>query len=282
MVQRSFARPSNRFAMPQSRLATPAEPASAAAAPIVEARALTRRFGTLVAIDHVSLSIAPGEVFALIGPNGAGKSTLMKMFTTLLAPSSGQAVVAGYDIAAEPQKVRSHIGYVPQILSADGELTGYENMLLSARLYLIPAAERAGKIAQALEMMGLTEAKDRLVQTYSGGMARRLEIAQSTLHRPAVLFMDEPTVGLDPGGRRTVWEHVDALKREIGAAVVFSTHYMDEAEAVCDRLALISGGKVAALGRPAELKARLGADATLDDVFTTLTGERIGEGGKPQ
>jgi ABC-2 type transport system ATP-binding protein len=247
--------------------------------PIVEARDLSRRFGALVAVDRVSFSIAPGETFALIGPNGAGKSTLMKMFTTLLPPTSGQAIIAGLDVAKSPQQVRSRIGYVPQVLSADGELTGYENMLLSARLYLIPAAERAAKVAAALAMMGLTEAKDRLVQTYSGGMARRLEIAQSTLHRPAVLFMDEPTVGLDPGGRRTVWEHVATLRREIGAAVVFSTHYMDETEAVCDRLALISGGRLAAIGTPAELRARLGGDATLDDVFTELTGGRIGPGG---
>jgi ABC-2 type transport system ATP-binding protein len=255
---------------------------AASVAPIVEARALTRRFGAVVAVDHVSFTIAAGEVFALIGPNGAGKSTLMKMFTTMLTPSSGQAIIAGFDAAREPQKVRSHIGYVPQVLSADGELTGYENMLLSARLYLIPAAERARRVVAALEMMGLTAAKDRLVGTYSGGMARRLEIAQSTLHRPAVLFMDEPTVGLDPGGRRAVWEHVQALRREIGAAVVFSTHYMDEAEEVCDRLALVAGGRLAAIGTPAELKAQLGGDATLDDVFNELAGVRMGAGGKPQ
>ena len=171
---------------------------------------------------------------------------------------------------------------MPQLLSADGELTAYENMLLSARLYLIPRAERRPKIDQALSMMGLTEAKDRLVRTYSGGMARRLEIAQSTLHRPAVLFMDEPTVGLDPAGRRTVWSHVRALRAEIGAAVVFSTHYMDEAEDVCDRIALVSGGHLAALGTPPELKARQGPNATLDDVFTELTGARVDAGGKPQ
>jgi ABC-2 type transport system ATP-binding protein len=252
---------------------------SPASAPIVEARDLTRRFGSVLAVDHVSFAIAPGEVFALIGPNGAGKSTLMKIFTTMLPPSSGEAIVAGLDVAKFPQRVRAHIGYVPQILSADGELTGHENMMLSARLYLIPRAERAAKVAAALAMMELTEAKDRLVQTYSGGMARRLEIAQSTLHCPSVLFMDEPTVGLDPGGRRAVWDHVEALRREIGAAVVFSTHYMDEAEDVCDRLALVAGGRIAAIGTPAELKARLGGDATLDDVFTELTGVRVGPGG---
>lgn len=255
---------------------------NAASGPIVEARELTRRFGQVVAVDHVSFSIAPGEVFALIGPNGAGKSTLMKMFTTLLPPTSGQAIIAGLDVAKSPQQVRGRIGYVPQVLSADGELTGFENMMLSARLYLIPRAERSDRVAAALSMMGLTEAKDRLVQTYSGGMARRLEVAQSTLHRPAVLFMDEPTVGLDPGGRRAVWDHIAVLRREIGAAVVFSTHYMDEAEEICDRLALIAAGKVAAIGAPAELKSRLGADASLDDVFTALTAQRIGVGGAPQ
>ena len=265
--------------MAQVSEAFPPQGVPAAAGPIVEARALTRKFGPVVAVDHVSFSIAPGEVFALIGPNGAGKSTLMKMFTTLLPPTSGQAIIAGLDVARSPQQVRGRIGYVPQILSADGELTGRENMMLSARLYLIPGAERARRVAAALAMMGLEEAKDRLVQTYSGGMARRLEIAQSTLHRPAVLFMDEPTVGLDPGGRRAVWEHVETLRAQIGAAVVFSTHYMDEAEEVCDRLALIAGGKVAAIGTPNELKAKLGGDASLDDVFTQLTGTRIAAAG---
>jgi ABC-2 type transport system ATP-binding protein len=258
--------------------------ARAAASPvareaIVVADGLTRCFGALVAVDKVSFRIGAGETFALIGPNGAGKSTVMKMLTTMLPPSSGRATVAGYDVAHEPRQVRAHIGYVPQLLSADGELTGFENMQLSARLYLIPGRERAARIAQALGMMGLTEAKDRLVRTYSGGMARRLEIAQSTLHRPSVLFMDEPTVGLDPGGRRTVWEHVARLQSEIGAAVVFSTHYMDEAEAVCDRLALFQNGRVVALGTPAELRAAQGADATLDDVFTSLTGSPLGQTG---
>jgi ABC-2 type transport system ATP-binding protein len=250
--------------------------------PIVEADNLTRRFGDLVAVNGVSLSIAPGETFALIGPNGAGKSTLMKMLTTMLPPTSGRATIAGFDVARQPQQVRAHIGYVPQLLSADGELSGYENMLLSARLYLIPRAERARKIADALEMMGLTEARSRLVRTYSGGMARRLEIAQSTLHRPSVLFLDEPTVGLDPSGRRAVWRHVQALQDQMGAAVVFSTHYMDEAEEVCDRVGLIHGGRLVALGSPAELRARQGPTATLDDVFNELTRVRAPAEGPPQ
>jgi ABC-2 type transport system ATP-binding protein len=256
-------------------------PARSSSKPIVEACNLTRRFGPVVAVESVSFVILRGETFGLIGPNGAGKSTLMKMLTTMLPPTSGQASVAGFDVTRQPQAVRAHIGYVPQLLSADGELTGYENMQLSARLYLIPAHQRAARIAAALDMMGLTEAKDRLVRTYSGGMARRLEIAQSTMHQPAVLFMDEPTVGLDPSGRRAVWEHVETLRAATRAAVVFSTHYMDEAEDVCDRIALISDGRLAAIGTPEELKAALGPSASLDDVFTELTGRRIGQGGAP-
>jgi ABC-2 type transport system ATP-binding protein len=251
-------------------------------AAVVRVRSLSRRFGRLLAVDNVSFDIAASETFALIGQNGAGKSTLMKMLTTMLPPTAGSASVAGYDVARQAQQVRAHIGYVPQLLSADGELTAYENMQLSARLYLIPSRERRSRIAEALAMMGLTEAKDRLVNTYSGGMARRLEIAQSTLHRPAVLFMDEPTVGLDPMGRRVVWTHVQELRDQLGAAIVFSTHYMDEAEDVCDRVALIHSGRLAALGTPDELKAALGPTATLDDVFASSTGLRIDQGGASQ
>jgi ABC-2 type transport system ATP-binding protein len=244
-------------------------------APVVETFALTRRFGDFTAVDGASLSMNSGEVFGLIGPNGAGKSTLIKMLTTLLPPSSGRALVAGFDVAKEPAQVRRHIGYVPQLLSADGELTGYENLLLSARLYLIPRKEREQRIADALSMMGLTDVRDRLVRNYSGGMIRRLEIAQSTVHRPAIIFMDEPTVGLDPTGRRAVWDHVRDLRRKVGTAIVITTHYMDEADELCDRIALLHAGRVAAVGTPSELKAQLGPMATLDDVFEKLTGAGI-------
>ena len=240
---------------------------------VVEADSVTRTFGPVVALAGVSLNVRRGEVFALIGPNGAGKSTLMKILTTMQPMTSGAARVAGFDVARQAQDVRRRIGYVPQLLSADGDLTGFENMMLSARLYLIPAEQRRRLIHEALERLGLHDAAGRLVRTYSGGMARRLEIAQSTLHRPDVLFMDEPTVGLDPDGRKAVWANVAALQRETGAAVIFSTHYMDEAEDVCDRLAVIARGRLAAVGAPAELRARIGAGATLDDVFTTLTEE---------
>jgi ABC-2 type transport system ATP-binding protein len=242
---------------------------------VVGAVELTRRFGALVAVDRASFDVKPGEIFGLIGPNGAGKSTLIKMLTTLLPPTSGSARVAGFDIAAQPAEVRRRIGYVPQLLSADGELTGYENLLLSARLYVIPRAERAARIAQALSMMGLLDVRDRLVNTYSGGMIRRLEIAQSTLHQPRLIFMDEPTVGLDPTGRHTVWEHVRGLRAEFGAAIVLTTHYMEEADELCNRVGVLHEGRIRALGTPQELKAQVGAGATLDDVFAAMTGASI-------
>ncbi|MGZ6022708.1 MAG: ATP-binding cassette domain-containing protein [Rhizomicrobium sp.] len=237
----------------------------------METQNLSRHFGRVAAVDGVSFMVEAGEIFGLIGPNGAGKSTLIKILTTLLPPSSGRALVAGFDVATAPQQVRKHIGYVPQLLSSDRELTGYENLLLSARLYLIPRQERQQRIEEALVMMDLRDAHDRMVRDYSGGMLRRLEIAQSMLHRPAILFMDEPTVGLDPGGRHTVWQHVRALNRNLGSAVVLTTHYMDEADELCHRVAVIQSGKLRAVGTPAELKAKYAPGATLDDVYESLT-----------
>ena len=241
-----------------------------AAGVAVQASALTRKFGELTAVDQVTLTINQGEIFGLIGPNGAGKSTLIKMLTTLLPPSSGFATVAGYDIVNQPADVRRHIGYVPQLLSADGSLTGYENMLLSARLYGVPRRERTERITGALARMGLAEAANHLAGQYSGGMIRRLEIAQSLLHRPTVLFLDEPTVGLDPGARETVWEHVLDLRDRFQRTMVVTSHHMDEVDQFCDRIALIDRGRIAAVGTPSELKARVGPNATLDDVFIRL------------
>jgi ABC-2 type transport system ATP-binding protein len=236
----------------------------------LQVSALTRKFRDLTAVDQVTLTINRSEIFGLIGPNGAGKSTLIKMLTTLLPPTSGSATVAGYDIVTQPAEVRRHIGYVPQLLSADGSLTGYENMLLSARLYGIPRRERAERIARALARMGLAEVAHHLAGQYSGGMIRRLEIAQSLLHRPAVLFLDEPTVGLDPGARETVWEHVLDLRDRFQRTMIVTSHHMDEIDKFCDRIALIDRGRIAAVGTPAELKARVGPNATLDDVFIRL------------
>jgi len=240
----------------------------------VDIRDLTRKFGGLVAVDRASFTVDRGEIFGLIGPNGAGKSTLIKMLTTLLRPTSGAATVVGCDIVREPAAVRRHIGYVPQLLLADGSLTGYENMLLSARLYGVPRHERASRIERALARMGLSEAADHIVGHYSGGMIRRLEIAQSLLHRPKVLFLDEPTVGLDPGAREAVWDHVLDLRGSFGTTMIVTSHHLDEIDEFCDRIALIDRGRIAAIGKPSDLKARVGPDATLDDVFIRLVGTK--------
>jgi ABC-2 type transport system ATP-binding protein len=237
---------------------------------VVQASALTRKFGDLTAVDQVTLTINQGEIFGLIGPNGAGKSTLIRMLTTLLPPTSGSATVAGYDIVSQPAEVRRHIGYVPQLLSADGSLTGYENMLLSARLYGVSRREQPERIRRALARMGLADAAHHIVGHYSGGMIRRLEIAQSLLHRPTVLFLDEPTVGLDPGARETVWERVLDLRDRFHRTMIVTSHHMDEIDEFCDRIALIDRGRIAAVGTSSELKSRVGPAATLDDVFIRL------------
>lgn len=248
-------------------------------APAIETFGLVRRFGSLVAVDRVSLSVRTGSIFGLLGPNGAGKSTTIKMLTTLLPPTEGGAKVAGFDVVRRPREVRRRIGYVPQLLSADGALTGYENLLIFAKLYGVPRSQREPRIWQALALMGLADAAHALVRQYSGGMIRRLEIAQAVLHRPAVLFMDEPTVGLDPVARRAVWEHVRQLRQHFGATILLTTHYMDEADELCDEVAIMHRGRVAAVGTPAELKAAIGPEATLDDVFVHHTGSSIETGG---
>jgi ABC-2 type transport system ATP-binding protein len=245
---------------------------SADAPPAIAIAGLTRRFGDFVAVDDVTFAVGRGEVFGLIGANGAGKSTIIKMLTTLLPPSAGSIRIDGIDAIRRPAEVRRRIGYVPQLLSADGSLTGHENLLLSARLYGVPRAEVRGRITAALANMELTPFADHLVQSYSGGMIRRLEVAQSMLHHPTVLFMDEPTVGLDPIARRTVIGHVGQLRDTFGTTIVITSHYMEELEEICDRLAVLSHGRLVALDTPTALKARVGPHATLDDVFVALSG----------
>jgi ABC-2 type transport system ATP-binding protein len=240
---------------------------------------LTRRFGNLIAVNAVSIEVRTREIFGLLGPNGAGKSTMIKVLTTLLPPTAGRAWVAGFDVTGRPNQVRRHIGYVPQALSADGALSGYENLWVSARLYHLPHAERSRRITEALELVGLTDAAAQLVHQYSGGMIRRLEIAQAMLHRPAVLFMDEPTVGLDPAARQAVWEHVRRLRATLGTTLLITTHYMEEAEDLCDRVAVMDQGCVAAVGAPQDLKARVGDAATMDEVFMHFAGASIETGG---
>jgi ABC-2 type transport system ATP-binding protein len=247
--------------------------------PAIETTRLTRQFGPLVAVDALTMAVAASTVFGLLGPNGAGKSTTIKMLTTLLAPTSGEAHVAGADIVRGAARVRERIGYVPQMLSADSELSGYENLLISAKLHHVPPRERDARIAQALAFMGLAQAASALVRTYSGGMIRRLEIAQAMLHRPSVLFLDEPTVGLDPVARRVVQDHIREVRSEFGTTVVMTTHDMEEADELCDMLAIMHRGRVSAIGTPASLKATVGAEATLDDVFIHFSGSTLDEGG---
>ena len=247
---------------------------------ILETKQLTRRFGSLAAVDDLNISVKDGEIFGLLGPNGAGKTTTLKMLTTLLPPTSGTALVAGFDIVHQARSVRRRIGYVPQLLSADGALTGYENLLMFAKLYDINGAEREQRIQQSLNLMQLEDASRKLVSTYSGGMIRRLEIAQSMLHRPPILFLDEPTIGLDPLARGSVWEHIRLLKSNFGTTIILTTHYMEEADTLCSRVAIMHEGRVAAIGTPAELKASLGGDnVTLDQVFAHYAGTELEIGG---
>jgi len=233
---------------------------------------LTRVFGELKAVDGVNLSVSRGEVFGLLGRNGAGKTTLIRMLTTLLPPTAGTATVAGLDIVRDAARVRHAIGYVPQSLSADGELTGYENLLVFARLFDIPSRLRQARIHDGLALMGLEDAADKLVSGYSGGMIRRLEIARSLLHRPQVLYLDEPTVGLDPVARDTVWEHIRRLQASFGTTLFLTTHYLDEAEHLCDRIAILRRGRIVTCGTLASLRQAYGdAAASLDQIFAHFT-----------
>jgi ABC-2 type transport system ATP-binding protein len=247
--------------------------------PILETKSLTKCFGALTAVDGLAISVQPGEIFGLVGPNGAGKTTVIKMLTTLLLPTSGEAWVAGYDIVHYAAQVRRVIGYVPQLISADGSLTGRENLLIFAKLYHIPRTDREERIRDALTFMGLAEVANKMVRDYSGGMIRRLEIAQSMLHRPRALFLDEPTVGLDPVARKAVREHIQRLRADYGTTILLTTHYMEEADELCSRVAIMHLGKVAAIGSPAELKASIGEGATLDDVFVYYSGHEVDSGG---
>jgi ABC-2 type transport system ATP-binding protein len=238
------------------------------------------RFGDHVAVGGVSLSVAPGEVFGLLGPNGAGKTTAIRMLTTLLPVRHGSIRVFGRDVRRDKALVRRMIGYVPQQLSADGTLTGRENVALYARLFDVPRAERPGRVEEALETMGLGDAAGRLASTYSGGMVRRLELAQALINRPRLLVLDEPTIGLDPIARGGVWQRIRELRELTGMTVLLTTHYMDEADGLCDRIALMHRGTVRAMGTPAELTAELGPDASLEDVFRHHTGDSLDESGQ--
>ncbi|CAN5497977.1 ATP-binding cassette domain-containing protein [soil metagenome] len=236
---------------------------------------LRYRFGRQVAVDGIDLEVGAGEIFGLLGPNGAGKTTAIRVMTTLLPVQEGTASVFGFDVSRQKMAVRRTLGYVPQQLSAEAALTGRENVALFARLFDVPRRGRAERVAETLTTMGLDDAADRLVSTYSGGMIRRLELAQALVNRPRLLVLDEPTVGLDPVARESVWDRVHHLRRTIGTTVLVTTHHMDEAEQVCDRVGLMSRGRMRAIGTPATLRTDLGPEATLEEVFRHHTGDTL-------
>jgi ABC-2 type transport system ATP-binding protein len=271
---------------------------------------LSKNFGSLAAVKSLSLSVGAGEVFGLLGPNGAGKTTTIRMLTTLTLPTAGTARIAGYDITAEPLEVKRAIGVVPQMLNLDIDLTAAENLEYHGRLHRMPRRDREARSEELLRFVGLWEKRNDPVEHLSGGMRRRLLIARGLMHRPAVVFMDEPTVGLDPQARHLIWGMIEGLKRS-GITILLTTHYIEEADRLCDRVAIMRQGRIITLGAPADLKALVGRyvleclgrydlprqflrtrdealdtgkglgcdvvvrDVTLEDVFIELTGERI-------
>ncbi len=277
---------------------------------MIETKQLTRRFGSLTAVDALSFSVGPGEVFGLLGPNGAGKTTTIRMLTTLLAPTSGTAHVAGNDVSDAPLAVKRSIGVVPQMLNLDIDLSAAQNLEYHGRLHRMKRGDIRERTEELLRFVGLWEKRDVFVDHLSGGMRRRLLIARGLMHRPQVVFMDEPTVGLDPQARRMIWGMIEALRRE-GITILLTTHYIEEADALCSRVGIMRAGRIIAEDSPAALKADVGRftmeclgqhdiarrfypsreeafdagksegcdvvvrDVTLEDVFIKLTGERI-------
>lgn len=228
---------------------------------VIRAEELTKIYnGGLVAVDRVTFSVREGEVFGFLGPNGAGKTTTIKMLTTVLKPTSGRAYVMGFDVVKQQNEVRKVIGVVPQEYTADSDLTGYENLMLAADLYGVPRDIAKKRALELLELVGLAQFKDKRVETYSGGMRRRLELAMGLINRPRVLFLDEPTLGLDVQTRSAIWEYIRKLKEEYGMTIFLTTHYLEEADALCDRIAIIDRGRIVAMGSPSELKDSLGGD----------------------
>ncbi len=230
-------------------------------ATIVEVKDLTKRFSEdVLAVDNISFTVEEGEVFGFLGPNGAGKSTTINMLTTLLRPTSGKAVVAGFDLARQQDEVRKVIGLVPQDLTVDDELSGRENMYLQADLYNVDRDRAKRDIEDLLHVVNLEEAADRLVKTYSGGMRKRLELAEGLIHHPRILFLDEPTLGLDIQTRVAIWDYIKDLKAKHNITVFLTTHYLEEADGLCDRIAIIDRGKIVALDTPTALKRSVGGD----------------------
>ena len=227
---------------------------------IIEIKSLTKTFGKIQAVRGIDLNIEKGEIFGLLGPNGAGKTTTIGMLCTIIRPTSGSATLAGFDIVKNPAKVRRQVGIVFQDPTLDTVLTGHENLELHARLYGVPAAQREKRITEMLELVDLQGRSNDITRTYSGGMRRRLELARGLLHKPAVLFLDEPTLGLDPQTRARTWDYIKKMAQKEQTTVVLTTHYMEEAQLVCDRVGIIDQGQIMALDAPDNLKQSMGGD----------------------
>jgi ABC-2 type transport system ATP-binding protein len=256
--------------------AQPPEAAALDAEAMISVRALTKTFKSLTAVDHISFDVAPGEIFAFLGPNGAGKSTTIKILTTLLRPTSGEIRVNGFDPTRVPNQVRRSFGIVFQDPSVDDQLTAMENMELHGVLYKVPRKIRKQRIEELLKSVDLWDRRNDVLSKYSGGMRRRLEIARGLLHHPTILFLDEPTLGLDPQTRNQMWSYVNEMNKSQGTTIFFTTHYLDEADRHAQRLAIIDYGKIAAMGTPAEVKASQNAE-TLEEAFLKITGHTIRE-----
>ena len=227
---------------------------------MIEIKNLVKKYKNIIAVDNTNLKINDNEIFGLLGPNGAGKTTLIHILATLIKPSSGTAIINGYDIINEPSKVRSSIGIVFQAPSSDDILTGYENLKIHSLLYNVDSHIREKRISDVLELVGLTNRKNDQVKKYSGGMRRRLEIARGLLHKPKVIFLDEPTLGLDPNSRESMWKYIKRLVDEEKITIILTTHYMEEADLLCNRIGFIDKGKIIALNSPSKLKANIGGE----------------------
>lgn len=245
-----------------------------ASSPVIEARNVVKTFGEIKAVDDISFEVKAGEIFAFLGPNGAGKSTTISMLTTMLRPTAGRLFLNNHDVTREQANARKSFGIVFQDPALEEELTAYENMKVHAVLYGIPRGEQENRIEELLKLVDLWERKDSLVRTYSGGMRRRLEIARGLMHHPKILFLDEPTLGLDTQTRNLLWDYVKKLSDSEGMTIFFTTHYLDEAEGVADRIAIIDHGKIIATGTAKEL-ARQTKTKSLEEAYLELTGRTV-------
>jgi len=257
-------------ATPDQKVKAPTAPAPP---PAIEVKDIVKRYGSFEAVKGVNFSVADGEIFGLLGPNGAGKSTLIRMMTTLVPITSGKALVAGHDVSKDPDSVRRMIGVIPQALTSDPDLTVEENLNIYAKLYSVPRAEREKNIAEVLEAVDLTKWRGAQVKTLSGGMRRRVEIARGLVHNPQIFFLDEPTTGLDPVSRIAVWEMLDKLRTTRHLTMLLTTHYMEEADKLCDRIAIVDHGTLVALGTPSELKQSVPGANVVEVHFDRETAE---------